>query len=375
MRILMLAPPPGIHGPLPKLLPHLVAALRASKCEVTLEPWGRRREGERVHHKIAQRLADIRRVRRTLRQQPFDLLVVQTAHDWATLSRDIPLLLGTRALCRRSVLHFHGSWCDRLVAPGHVAFKLASAVLLRLSDAALVLSSEEKRQWQSFYPRGRFHQVCNPLPAVAPLDPTPERSRLGLPTDDPVVLFVGRLIEDKGIREVLAILPQLLARVRVHLLVVGEGPLDGELRRCAGQAGVEQRVTMAGYLEGDALHAAYQLADVFVLPTRAAEGFPLAILEAMASGLPVVTTPIRGMADHLRENVNALFVQPRDPGALAAALIRLLSDPQLRARMGQANRATVREFTPDIVGRHYLKVLRDVVESRTPPATPRRWDD
>jgi glycosyltransferase involved in cell wall biosynthesis len=370
MRILMLGPHPGIRGPLPKLTPHLVAALRALGCEVTMEPWGRRREHEPVRDKIVQRLADIRRVRRTLRRQSFDLLIVETAHDWATLSRDIPLLLGTRALCRRAVLHFHGSACDRLVAPGRRAFKLASALLLRLSDAALVLSSEEQRQWQTFYPRGRFYQVCNPFLAPAAVDPAPRRCQLGLPTADPVVLFVGRLMESKGIRDLVAILPQVLARVPFHLLVVGDGPLEQHVRQCAAQVSVGKRLTLAGYLEGGALQGAYHLADIFVLPTWA-EGFPLAVLEAMAAGLPVVTTRIRGMADHLRERVNALFVPPRDPAALAAALIRLLGDPVLRARMGQANREKVREFTPEIVGRHFLDVLRQVVEGRTPEAKPR----
>lgn len=368
----MLGPHPAIRGPLPKVTPLLLSALRELGCEIELQPWGRRREHEPLRTKVAQRAADIVRVRRALRRQPVDVLVIKTAHDWATLSRDIPLLLAVRALCPRVVLQFHGSACDRLVAPGHVPFKVASAWLLRLCDAALVLSCQEQRQWQTFWPSGRFHRVSNPfLPPVA-AQPLPTRQQLGLPPDGCVVLFVGRLIEAKGIREVIAALPTVLGQVPFHLLVVGDGPLERTLRRDAADAGVAERLTFAGYLQGEALQAAYHCADVFVLPTWWAEGFPLAIVEAMGAGLPLITTPIRGMADHLGEGVNTLFVPPRDRAALAAALTRLLGDHQLRTQMGQANREKVREFAPDVVARHYLDVLRSVVADRAIGGTAAR---
>jgi glycosyltransferase involved in cell wall biosynthesis len=312
-----------------------------------------------------QRLADIRSIRSILRHERFDVLLVETAHDWATLSRDIPLLLATRALARRTVLQFHGSFCDRLVAPGHMPFKLASALMLRLTDAAFVLSSEEQRQWQEFYPRGRVYPVCNAFLPLAPFDPAPDRRRLALPAELPIVLFVGRLIEAKGVSELVDMLPRVLARIPVHLLVVGEGPLEVELRQRATRLGVGDRLTMAGYLRDEPFQAAYQCADIFALPTRWAEGFPLAIAEAMGAGLPIITTRIRGMADHLRHGVNALFVPLRDSAALADAVIRLLSDPQMRTRMGHANREKVREFTPDRVGRHYLEILREVLDGPT----------
>jgi glycosyltransferase involved in cell wall biosynthesis len=359
MRILMLAPPPEVHGPLPKLAPLLASALRALGCEVSLAPWGGRREGEPARNKPLQRLADIERVRRWLARQAFDVLVIHTAHDWKTLSRDIPLLLATRGRSRRVVLQFHGSRCDRLLASGRPAFKLASAVLVGLTDAAFVLSSEEQRQWHAFHPRGRFVQVSNPCPPAAALDSVPTRCQLALPADPPIALFVGRLIEEKGLRDLTDALAQM--RVPVHLLAVGAGPLEAVLRQGVLHAGGSMRLTLAGYLEGRALQTAHQLADVFVLPTYWPEGFPLAIVEAMAAGLPVVTTRMRGMADHLREGVNALFVPPRAPAALAAALTRLLSDPALRSRMGEANRQKAREFAPEIVARHYLDALGAIV--------------
>src|SRR5581483_7773435 len=119
------------------------------------------------------------------------------------------------------------------------------------------------------------------------------------------------------------------------------------------------------------LAVSYRDADVFVLPTYHPEGFPTAISEAMSAGLPVVTSNVRGNADHLIEGRNALFVPPRDPDALAEALERVLSDPRLRERMARANREKVKEFAPERVARGYVDVLEELLSLPEPGVTTR----
>jgi glycosyltransferase involved in cell wall biosynthesis len=366
----MLAPHPQIRSPLNKHTPALAAALRDLGCSVRCEGWGRRQEGESPAAKLAGRTADIAQIRRILRAERFDMLLVKTAHDWATLSRDIALLLSTRGLCRRRILQLHGSHADRLAAPAHRAFKLASALLARLPDALLVLSQEECRDWQSFYPRGRVYVVKNPLPPA--LSPNSSQATTSASNGDPAspklrrahptVLFVGRLMDAKGVRELIEAWPAVLAQRACHLVLAGDGPAAQALRDRVAALGLGASITLAGYLEGGALETAYRSADLFVLPSWT-EGFSFAILEAMAAGLPIVTTRLRGMVDHLREGEHALFVPPRDPAALAAALIRLLSNAELRTRMGQANRVKVRDFAPATVGREFLGVLEEIADT------------
>jgi glycosyltransferase involved in cell wall biosynthesis len=362
MRVVMLTPPPEIRGPLPKLVPVLAASLREQGCAVTLRPWGRRGEGESLWRKLAQRPMDIWRTRRQVRADAAEVVVVHTAHSWATLLRDVPLLLALRAPGRVLVLHLHGSLSDRLVGQGQGAFTLASAILVALSDAVLVLSSEEQHQWQAFRPDGRIRLVRNPLPPPPSADAVASRERFGIARRDAVVLFVGRLIAAKGILELLAVLTDGVPPF--HLLVVGEGPLEAEIRRRAAAAGVGSRLTLTGYLEGAELQAAYAIADLFVLPTAHSEGLPLVILEAMAAGLPIVTTPMRGMADHLRDERNALMVPAGDRAALATAVARLVADGELRRRLGAANRDEVGAFSPERVGRDYLAALREALDAR-----------
>jgi glycogen(starch) synthase len=97
-----------------------------------------------------------------------------------------------------------------------------------------------------------------------------------------------------------------------------------------------------------------------VLP-RWFDGFPTVIAEAMHAGLPIVTTPLRGMADHLENGINALLVPPRDPAALAEALGHLLGDSRLAHRMAEANRSAVKKFAPSAVANEYRHVLNDVL--------------
>jgi glycosyltransferase involved in cell wall biosynthesis len=349
---------PGIRGPIPKHTPLLAEALASLGCEVVIEPWGRHHDQESLIDKVAARSLDIARVRRRLRSERFDVMVVQTSHDGRSLVRDVPLLAATRALVPKIVLQFHGSRSDLLVAPGKRAFKAATAALFRLSDGVLVLSSEEASEAQQFWPRGCFRVVVNPFIPWGEVDPVLSKSS---PERDgsPSLLFVGRLIAEKGIFELLAAFAQLIERRPCRLVMVGDGAAAAELARRVSELGLDASVSLTGFLSGERLLDAYRSADVFVLPSYR-EGFPTAIIEAMAAGLPIVTTGAQGMADHLADGHNALLVAPRDAHALAAALERILSDGELRGRMSVANTAKLGEFAPQAVASEYLLALREI---------------
>ena len=357
LRIFMLVQHTDIRGPLPKLTSHLVTALRSLGCTVETHPWGRQREGESLVEKTAQRFRDLLSVRRALSGKEFDVAVVQTAHDWRTLIRDIAV---ARLLRRHpTVLQVHGSQASRVAEPGNHAFKAATAALLALVDGVMVLSTEEQRQLEAFRDRPPVFTVKNPYVRFHPADSSraadaevSERARL---------LFVGRLIEEKGILDLIDALPLVLQHAECQLEVVGEGELEHRLIDRIRQLGIEEHVKRTGYLSGSDLKRAYQRAAIFVLPTSWAEGFPTVLAEAMDAGLAIVTTPIRGAADHLVEGENALFVGSGDVSGLAASITTLLGDADLRARMGAANQERVQIFAPDLVAAEYLQILQSVV--------------
>lgn len=368
MRILMLSPHPTVSGPLPKHTPVLVEALRATGCQVQTLPWGRHGDDDSLTRRLLNRVRDIWDIGGRVRASRFDVLVIKTSHEWVSLLGDLPLLVATRRSSPAIVLQFHGGEAQRLTLPGSQLFKLLSWLLFKLSDGVLVLSSEEARAAAGFYPSGRFHAVVNPYVAPAAQDDCAPSRDSALHHRDhepaeallppvPTILFAGRLITEKGVLDAVEALAVLRRKRSCRLIIAGRGSAEDELRRRVDALGLAQDVTLTGQLTGERLEAAYRNADIFVLPSYWPEGFPTAITEAMSVGLPVVTTQHRGMADHLQPDVNALFVTPRAPTELAAAIERLLDDGPLRARMSAANRAKVQDFAPAAAARLYLEAL------------------
>src|SRR5439155_27326450 len=137
------------------------------------------------------------------------------------------------------------------------------------------------------------------------------------------------------------------------------------LRSRVSHLGLGESITMPGHLSESALSDEYRKATIFVLPSWS-EGFPTVLAEAMDAGLPIITTRIRGAADHLIADENALFVQPRDARGLASAMIKVLQDQDLRSKMASANQERIRIFEPGAVAQEYLEVLQSVVREAKP---------
>jgi glycosyltransferase involved in cell wall biosynthesis len=365
MRIFMLVQHPGARGPVPKHTSHLVGALRSLDCVVVTHPWGQHGPGESLLKKVSQRIRDVISVRRVLQDDVFDIAVVKTAHDWNTLIRDIAVVLVIRRRCRPVVLQLHGSRAWTLVEPGSRAFKLATRALLLLVDGLIVLSTQEQAQWQAFDPA--VHVLTAKNPYVRKLSGAPDA--IDAPASGARALFVGRLIEEKGIFDLIEAFAKVLETTDCHLVMVGDGADERALRERIRTLGVENRVSLPGHLTGPQLRHEYRAATVFVFPSWS-EGFPTVLAEAMDAALPIVTTRIHGAADHLVAGENALFVEPRDVDGLASALVTLLQDDDLRVRMASANRERIGIFEPKLVGAEYLDVLRSFTPGRSSEPAP-----
>jgi rhamnosyl/mannosyltransferase len=184
---------------------------------------------------------------------------------------------------------------------------------------------------------------------VVPLGVDPDRFRPGArkPAGPPTVLFVGQMRHYKGVDDLLAAMRAVPAPARLRL--AGDGPMRARWEALGRSLGLGERVEFLGQVPDEALPALYRSADVLVLPsTSRAEAFGMVLLEAMASGLPCVTTEVgSGTSYVVQDGVTGLVVPPRDPAALASALACLAADPAERARMGAAGRARVLAEFPE----------------------------
>ena len=197
--------------------------------------------------------------------------------------------------------------------------------LLGEADAVVLLG---RAQIDALQPalRRPAHLLLNGVPTerFVPLGPALHR--------EPVVLFVGGGERRKGGRELLAAMPAVRAAGPVRLRLAGP-----DLQALGP---VEDDVALLGHLDEDRMLAELQDADVFCLPSHA-EGLPVALLEAMACGLPCVASAVDGVPDAIEHDVTGLLVPPQDADALGEALVRLMREPATRARLGGAARVRV----------------------------------
>ncbi|MFN3597696.1 MAG: glycosyltransferase family 4 protein [Rubricoccaceae bacterium] len=179
----------------------------------------------------------------------------------------------------------------------------------------------------------------------------------------PVILSVGRLTAVKG-QDVLveAFAEVLRRRPDAELVLVGEGDTRGELERLSERLGVRERVTFAGKLNGEGIRKWMARAAVFALPSRS-EGQPIALLEAMAGGLPAVATSVGGVPEILRRG-GGVLVPPEAPEALANTLAAVLSDPELAGRLSHEAAVAARDYDWENTVSGYERVLSAVAAAR-----------
>lgn len=159
----------------------------------------------------------------------------------------------------------------------------------------------------------------------------------------PEILYVGRLVPEKGPLVLVEAMRILRDRgVDAHATLIGEGPHRAELEEAIERAGLADRITLVGAVGHDEIPSWYEKADVFCLPSFA-EGVPVVLMEAMACGLPVVTSAITGVPELVRDGISGLLVTPSRADQLADALAALATDPERRVELGRAGRATVVE--------------------------------
>jgi glycosyltransferase involved in cell wall biosynthesis len=182
-----------------------------------------------------------------------------------------------------------------------------------------------------------------------------------LPEPALVALWVGRLDPVKGLKELIEALGEINQTHALHLAIAGTGEYEPELRRQIEQRGLFDRVHLLG--RRDDVASLLKAADLFVFPSYT-EGLPNAVLEAMAAGLPVVTTDVPGCRDLIVHERNGLLVPARDSDALAQSMMRLMVDRPLAKRLASQARADLEShWSVETTYATYLSLYESVSRS------------
>jgi len=193
----------------------------------------------------------------------------------------------------------------------------------------------------------RLHLNRHGLDLAAWPEPPVRAAKTGSGAADPVILLsVGRAVEKKGYDTLLDALAMLPPGLDWRFAHIGGGPLKGALQVRAAELGLHPRITWMGAQSEDFVRTAMRESDLFVLTPRIAadgdrDGLPNVLVEAQSQGLPVVATRVGGVGELVADGVNGLLCPPGNPAAVAAALARLIREPETRSAFGAAGRAVV----------------------------------
>jgi len=277
-----------------------------------------------------------------------DLAHVHFSWRGSLFRKGIFLVLMTLFRIRPIILHCHAGRFFGYYREGGPLLRAYIRWFLRRGDHILAVSAKLARDIASLVPEIPVQVLYNPLPGSVESEarsrPTGGLSRK--PIGDPpgiTTLTLGDVGAAKGSLDIVAVAESLSARgVGVTFQLGGDGELEA-VRAAAMARGLEDRVQLLGWLGPGAKESAFAAADLYLLPSYM-EGFPVSVVEAMAHGLPVVSTAVGGIPELVQDGDTGLLLEPGDVEGIARAVEVLARDPELRSRMGQAGRRRVAEL-------------------------------
>lgn len=291
-------------------------------------------------------------------QNRVDVVHINTSMNINAFWRDLMYLIVARVLRRRVVLQVHSG-----SSPAGLFFNPVLKWMLKrfltVSDVVTVLSSEALVFHKNFDERINVELVPNAIDTNGLLNVARVPRENGTPIR---LVYVGRIVRSKGLIETLYALKMLKEQgLSFSLRIAGAGPDEAEVMQLVAQLDLGSMVSMLGPVFGVAKNTLWLSSDVQVFPTYHNEGLPYSILESLAAGCVPVTCKVAAIPDVMEHNVHGVFVPPKQPAALAAAISSLAADEVLLKKMSEAGRVRIEEgYTVDRLADRFDSIYRRV---------------
>lgn len=263
-----------------------------------------------------------------------------------TAKRKMPFVKMAKFFNKKVILHLHcGSQIDEIWNDNY-------QYLFSHADKSLLLSESLKAKIESKVGKGYDLEVCyNPCPAVE-IDKSIKKKNH--------ILFSGTLYKGKGYQDLIKAFAKIADKhPDWKVVLAGNGEVE-EGKQLASSLGIAQQVEFLGWVNGNAKQKAFQEASIFCLPSYA-EGFPMAVLDAWAYGLPVITTPVGGIPDVAKDGENMLLFNPGDIGQLTSNIEKMIDDENLRKKISKASTEFAHgTFSIDTVNAQLAKIYESL---------------
>lgn len=312
-----------------------------------------------------------RQVKTVLAHEQFDVVHV---HEPFASTLTLTALHASHQMSIPSVATFHAFASDTPFSIPRLASACARPLLARFQWlAGRIAVSQAAHQFASRYFPGKYREIPNGVDLtrfsteVQPLDQFQD-GKLN-------ILYLGRMEPRKGLRYFLEAVPAIRASYSdTRFIVVGDGKERSELEQVVRQQGWAD-VIFTGFAPGADLPHYYASCDIFCAPSTGGESQGIVLLEAMASGKPIVASGIDGYREVVQQGATGWLVPPRDSQALAQGICRLLSDAQLRAQMGMAGRKRAEEYSWPVIAQRILAYYQTLIEQQVPEQVQSRQLD
>lgn len=353
-RVLMLGPLPPLTGGMVTVTENLRKSKLRERCRLTVLNNGKTTpDGRSFLTGATAQLRLLHRILATVRRERTRIVHIHTIQFFG-FWRDCIHMFGARLLGCRVLLHSHGASFDQWAESMGPLRRALLRACLEVADGVIVLTEGWRRRLEPFAPRARWHVVPNAVPVP------PKANDTGV--SPPRFLFLGDWTPRKGVGDLVTATASALERGfsgRVELAGAEKEPgqLDSLKRQVVGSP-CAPAVHILGTLSLAEKEEALARACCLVLPSYA-EGLPMAILEAMAHGIPVIATRVGAIHEAVREGVEGFLIEPGNPEQLALAMMRIAGDLTLRQQMGKAAR---RRIERDFSLRAMAKRIRDIYD-------------
>lgn len=336
MKVLMVGNHESVHGGITSVISQIRAhTWSEGKMDICFLPTYK---GGNNAQKIIYFLGAVREYKRILKQNTPDLIYMHMSHHGSFDRASVLQRLAEKHKIP-TVVHLHGSEFEKYYNECSSKKKIEISAFFEKCGAVIVLGNRWERYIHSIAPKANIHILNNSV--NIPEAPVVQKQ------EEVNVLFLGVLFQRKGVADMLQAVKKLvdskvLEEISVRFQIGGNGPEEEKLKDYVSDNHLEQYVNFLGWIDGEKKTEALKKSQVFILPSYN-EGLPIAILEAISFGMPVIATNVGSIAEAVLDGKNGFLVTPGDIDGYVNALQQLITDYSLRVSMSKKSRELAKQ--------------------------------